>query len=76
MKFIADEGVDSQIVNKLREHEHHVLYVVEFAAGASDSDLLNFANQNTNNKRQELRGISIQAEENPFGNNPQPAFPT
>jgi len=45
MKFIADEGVDSQIVNKLREHGHDFLYVVEFDAGASDSDILNFANQ-------------------------------
>jgi predicted nuclease of predicted toxin-antitoxin system len=45
MRFIADEGVDSQIVNKLREEEHDVLYVVEFDAGASDNDILNFANQ-------------------------------
>ncbi len=43
MKFIADEGVDAQIVNKLRE-EHDVLYVVEFNAEASDNDILNFAN--------------------------------
>lgn len=45
MKFIADEGVDAQIVAALRKENHDVLYVMEFDAGASDPEILSFANE-------------------------------
>ncbi|MCB9231943.1 MAG: DUF5615 family PIN-like protein [Bacteroidia bacterium] len=45
MKFIADEGVDASIVFILREHEYDVTYVAEFEAGATDSEVMNFSNQ-------------------------------
>jgi len=45
MKFIADEGVDAQIVSKLRSEGYDVLYIAEFDAGANDDDILKFANE-------------------------------
>ena len=45
MRFIADEGVDAQIVAALRKEGHDVLYVIEFDAGASDPDILCNANE-------------------------------
>ena len=45
MKFIADEGVDSQIVAALRKEGYDVLYVIEFDAGASDPEVLSVANE-------------------------------
>ncbi len=45
MKFIADEGVDGQIVEKLREEGHDVYYVAEHTAGTSDEAILKIANQ-------------------------------
>ena len=43
MTFVADEGVDSAIVTKLRE-EHDVLYVADMSPGISDDEVLDQAN--------------------------------
>ena len=40
MKLLADEGVDRQIVERLRRDGHEVLYVAEIEPGVSDSDIL------------------------------------
>ena len=44
MKFLADECVDRQIVDRLRREGHEVLYVVEMEPGISDDEVLNLAN--------------------------------
>lgn len=45
MNFLADEGVDRQIVNRLREAGHVVHYVAEMDPGISDNVVLNRANR-------------------------------
>lgn len=45
MRFVADEGVDAQIVRALRENKHDVLYIAESNAGESDDVILGFANK-------------------------------
>ena len=45
MKFLADECVDRQIVDRLRHGRYIVLYVAEMEPGISDHDVLNLANQ-------------------------------
>ena len=45
MNFVADEGVDRQIVERLRADGHSVLYVAEMAPGIPDDVVLNRANQ-------------------------------
>ncbi|MGQ9627032.1 MAG: DUF5615 family PIN-like protein [Anaerolineae bacterium] len=47
MKFLADEGVDRQIVERLRENGLSVLYVAEIEPGISDDEVLNQANRET-----------------------------
>ena len=44
MNFIADEGVDREIVEALRAHDHAVLHVAEMSPGINDVDVLNLAN--------------------------------
>ena len=44
MKFVADEGVDFQIVSRLREDGHEVIYIAETESGASDNSVLTLAN--------------------------------
>lgn len=44
MKFLADEGVDRQIVERLRQDGHQVWYVAEMEPGISDKAVLNHAN--------------------------------
>jgi predicted nuclease of predicted toxin-antitoxin system len=44
LKFVADESVDYQIVSRLREDGHEVLYIAETASGASDDSVLTQAN--------------------------------
>jgi predicted nuclease of predicted toxin-antitoxin system len=44
VNFLADEGVDRQIVEHLRQNDHQVLYVAEFAPGTSDDVILSQAN--------------------------------
>lgn len=40
MNFVADESVDQQVVERLREEGHAVRYIVETGPGASDEDVL------------------------------------
>lgn len=47
MNFLADEGVDKQIAERLRQEEHSVLYVAEMEPGICDETVLQRANQNT-----------------------------
>ena len=47
MKFVADEGIDAQIVARLRQEGHQVWYVAEMAPGVPDTAVLNLANQET-----------------------------
>ncbi len=44
MKFLADECVDRQIVDRLRHGGYIVLYVAELEPGISDHDVLNLTN--------------------------------
>ena len=45
MKFVADERVDRQIVERLRLEGHELSYITEIAAGISDSEVLALANK-------------------------------
>lgn len=45
MNLLADEGVDRQIVDRLRALGHEVFYAAESAPAASDDALLDRANQ-------------------------------
>jgi predicted nuclease of predicted toxin-antitoxin system len=44
LKFVADEGIERQIVERLRQKGHSVWYVAEMDPGISDKDVLNVAN--------------------------------
>ena len=44
MRFLADEGVEVRIVERLRLEGHDVEYVAEFAPGITDDDVLELAN--------------------------------
>ena len=44
MNLLADEGVDRQIVERLRQEGHHVLYVAEMEPGIDDDVILAQAN--------------------------------
>ena len=45
MKFLADEGVDFPVVQRLRTDGHEVLYVAEMDPGISDEEVLAAANE-------------------------------
>ncbi len=45
MKFVADEGVDRQIVDELRRKGHDVVYILEEGRGTPDDIILAIANQ-------------------------------
>ena len=45
MKFLADENLDQQIVERLRQDGHFVWYIAEMEPGVSDDVVLNLANQ-------------------------------
>lgn len=45
MNFVADEGIDRQIVDRLRQDGHHVQYIAEMDPGISDEVVLSIANQ-------------------------------
>lgn len=45
MNFLVDESVDQQIVERLRQDGHEILYVAEMEPGISDDDVLEVANQ-------------------------------
>ena len=40
MKLLCDEGVEKQIVSRLRNDGHEVLYVAEMSPGISDDEIL------------------------------------
>ncbi len=44
MNFVADESVDIQIVERLRDDGHSVWYVAEMAPSISDDEVLQIAN--------------------------------
>jgi predicted nuclease of predicted toxin-antitoxin system len=44
LKFVADENLDRQIVELLRQDGHVVWYVAEMVPGVSDQDVLTLAN--------------------------------
>ncbi len=44
MRFLADEGVDRQIVDALRGAGYPVAYILESAPGIPDSEVLELAN--------------------------------
>ena len=43
MNFLADENIDRQIVDALREDDHAVLYETEMIPGISDDEVLDKA---------------------------------
>jgi predicted nuclease of predicted toxin-antitoxin system len=45
MKFLSDESVDRQIVDRLRQDGHFVSYVIEMEPAISDDTVLNLANK-------------------------------
>lgn len=47
MNFVADEGIDRQIVDRLRQDGHNVQYIAEMDPGISDEVVLNIANRET-----------------------------
>jgi predicted nuclease of predicted toxin-antitoxin system len=47
VKLLADESVDQQIVDRLRQDGHTVWYVAEMKPGISDDEVFNLANQET-----------------------------
>ena len=47
MNFVADESVDKQIVERLRDDGHSVWYVAEMAPSISDDEVLQLANNGT-----------------------------
>ena len=45
MKLVADECIESTIINTLRQQGHSVLYITELKPGATDSEVLKLALQ-------------------------------
>ena len=45
MNFVADEGVDRQIVEGLRADGHTAIYIAEMDPGISDENVLRLTNQ-------------------------------
>ena len=45
MNFLADESVDRQVVQRLRQDGHEVLYIAEMAPGIPDEAVLEQANK-------------------------------
>lgn len=58
MRCLADEGVDRQIVDMLREAGHEVLYVAEIEPGISDQVVL---------ERSRERGVLLVTTDKDFG---------
>lgn len=46
MTFLADENVERQIVDRLREEKYEVIYVAEISPSILDDQVLNLANEN------------------------------
>jgi len=45
VNFMADENIDRQIVERLRQEGHNVQYVAETDAGITDDEVLDMANR-------------------------------
>lgn len=45
MNILADEGIDKQIVDRLRQDGHLVVYIAEESPGITDDVILELANQ-------------------------------
>ena len=45
MKFLADECCDTGLVEALRQDKIDIVYVIEFMRGASDTEILSYANK-------------------------------
>lgn len=45
MNFLADEGVDKQVVEQLRKDGHQVQYIAEMDPGISDNQVLEIAHR-------------------------------
>jgi len=45
LKLVADEGVDRQVVERLREAGHTVWYLAEMDPGTGDKEVLGLANR-------------------------------
>jgi len=45
LNLLADEGVDRQIVNRLRREGHDILYIAEMEPGMPDEAVLESANR-------------------------------
>jgi predicted nuclease of predicted toxin-antitoxin system len=45
MNLLADEGIDRQIVERLRQDGHAVTYIAESAAGMADATILTLTNE-------------------------------
>ena len=45
MKFVADESVDRNIVQRLRREGHQIWYVAEMEPGLSDDEVLELSHQ-------------------------------
>lgn len=45
MNFVADESVDRQIVERLRNNDHLIWYVAEMLPSISDDEVLQLANK-------------------------------
>jgi predicted nuclease of predicted toxin-antitoxin system len=46
MIIVADEGIDKQIVDKLRGMTFSVIYIAEMSPGITDDEVLSIANDN------------------------------
>lgn len=46
MNFVADENVEKQIVDRLRQDGHFVVYIAEIQQGISDEEVLRQSNSN------------------------------
>jgi Domain of unknown function (DUF5615) len=56
MNFLADESVDRQIVDRLRQDGHMVWYVAEMEPGISDDIVLGLANREWGIRIRQPRG--------------------
>ena len=45
MNFVADESVDRQVVERLREDGHSVIYIAEMDPGIPDEDVFRLSNR-------------------------------
>ena len=46
MNFLADKGIDRQIVERLRQEGYSVSYIAEMSPSISDDEVINIANKN------------------------------